>query len=118
MNVFEDSLESLITETSKLISPREFEVLLLIGRGELNKHIAVRLGISDKTATTHRTRLYKKLNIKGCAEIGVLAWRIRDLIPEIKAAIALRVEKSCRAAWEMRLKGRHILVDAGVNSVK
>jgi DNA-binding NarL/FixJ family response regulator len=50
-----------------LLSPREREVLLGVARGETNKEIAARLGISHRTVETHRESLMDKLNIRTIA---------------------------------------------------
>lgn len=53
----------------KSLSPRELEVLRLIGEGLVNKEIARRLGISVTTAQTHRTRIMEKLGLYTVAEL-------------------------------------------------
>src|SRR5207245_10455388 len=45
------------------LSGRERQVLQLVGDGKSTKDIAVHLGISVKTAESHRARLMKKLDI-------------------------------------------------------
>ena len=57
------------------LSPREKEVLLLIGDGLQNKEIAARLGISHKTVEFQKTRLYKKLGVTGAVEAVRFAMR-------------------------------------------
>lgn len=47
------------------LTPREEEVLRLIGSGLSNKEIARQLQISDKTVKTHLHRVYVKLNQSG-----------------------------------------------------
>ena len=49
------------------LSPREVEVLQLIGEGETNKQIAAELGISIKTVEKHRDHLMQKLDIHDTA---------------------------------------------------
>ena len=49
------------------LSPREFEVLKLVGEGKGNKAIAVELGISFKTVDRHRQQLMAKLDIHDTA---------------------------------------------------
>ena len=46
-----------------LLTPREIEVLRLIGEGHRTKEIAFTLGISVKTAVTHRSNIMEKLGI-------------------------------------------------------
>jgi DNA-binding NarL/FixJ family response regulator len=46
-----------------LLTPRELEVLRLIGEGLRTKEIAFALGISFKTAVTHRSNIMEKVGI-------------------------------------------------------
>lgn len=61
------------------LSGRERQVLQLVGEGKTTKDIAGRLGISVKTAESHRTRLMKKLDIHEVASLVRYAIR-RGLI--------------------------------------
>ena len=49
--------------TQAPLTAREREVLVLLAEGLANKEIARKLGISVRTAETHRARLSRKLNI-------------------------------------------------------
>jgi two-component system, NarL family, response regulator NreC len=51
------------------LSEREREVLQLLALGHTNKEIAERLGISIRTAETHRASLMQKLNLSSRAEL-------------------------------------------------
>lgn len=51
------------------LSTREIEVLGLLVAGKRNKDIATLLGINEKTVSTYKSRLLKKLNIKNLAEL-------------------------------------------------
>jgi two-component system response regulator NreC len=51
------------------LSGRERQVLQLVGEGKSTKGIAVHLGISVKTAESHRARLMKKLDIHETASL-------------------------------------------------
>lgn len=57
------------------LSGRERQVLQLIGEGKSTRDIAVHLGISVKTAESHRARLMKKLDIHEIA--GLVRYAIR-----------------------------------------
>jgi DNA-binding NarL/FixJ family response regulator len=61
------------------LSGRERQVLQLVGEGKATKEIAVHLGISVKTAESHRARLMKKLDIHETASLVRYAIR-RGLI--------------------------------------
>lgn len=52
-------------EEEHRLTPREDEILSLIGSGLSNKEIGRRLEISDKTVKTHLHRVYVKLNRSG-----------------------------------------------------
>lgn len=47
----------------KLLSNREMEVACMLARGTQVKAIAIELGLSVKTVSTHRTRLLNKLSL-------------------------------------------------------
>lgn len=51
------------------LSPREEEVLRLTAQGFSNKEIAARLGVSVKTAETHKARAAEKLGLRTRADI-------------------------------------------------
>ena len=46
------------------LSPREFEILILIARGYTNRHAAEELFLSEKTIETYKSRLMTKLQLK------------------------------------------------------
>ena len=58
-----------------LLSSREREVLQLVAEGENTKEIAYTLGVSIKTAETHRQQIMKKLNLHSVAELTRYAIR-------------------------------------------
>ena len=51
------------------LSDREFEILKLIVRGNSAKIIAANLSISDKTVSTYRGRILKKMDMKSTADL-------------------------------------------------
>ena len=55
------------------LTPREHEVLRLLGRGLDNREIARRLGVSIKTVKTHTGRIYEKLMVADRTEAVVAA---------------------------------------------
>ena len=59
----EPSVTSLLHET-ELLTTRERETLQLVAEGHTNSEIASRLGISPRTAETHRTHLMQKLQLR------------------------------------------------------
>jgi two-component system response regulator NreC len=64
----------------RTLSRRERQVLQLVGEGHSTKAIAALLGISVKTADTHRTRLMEKLDIHQTA--GLVRYAIRSGLVE------------------------------------
>ena len=52
-----------------VLTRREREVLQLLAEGRANKAVAKLLGISVKTAETHRARIMRKLRMKSLAEL-------------------------------------------------
>ena len=63
---------------TKLLTPRETQVIRLIAEGETTKEIAQLLQISFKTAVAHRTNIMTKLNIHNLA--GLVRYAIRQNI--------------------------------------
>ncbi|MGV6827996.1 MAG: response regulator [Flavobacteriales bacterium] len=53
----------------KKLSSREIEVLNLLSRGKRNKEIAETLHINEKTVSTYKTRLLKKLKVDNLADL-------------------------------------------------
>lgn len=66
--MFDDTKKS----TSKLykkLSTREVEVLKLLSSGKKNKEIALELDINEKTVSTYKARLFKKLNVNNLVDL-------------------------------------------------
>jgi DNA-binding NarL/FixJ family response regulator len=57
------------------LTPREREVLGLIGKGLSNKRIALELGLSEKTIKTHVSHLLAKLGVQDRTQAAVHALR-------------------------------------------
>ncbi len=56
-----------------ILSPRELQVLVLLSSANSNKEIAEALGITEGTAKSHVTNLFKKLGVTGRMEAVNLA---------------------------------------------
>ena len=52
------------------LTPRELEVLQHILGGAINRQIAEKLSISEKTVKAHRGKIMHKLNVSSAAELG------------------------------------------------
>jgi NarL family two-component system response regulator LiaR len=72
-------VESLAAESHEepldRLTPREQEVLVLIGRGFPNKLIARELGLSEKTVKAHVSRVLAKLEVSDRTQAAVIAVR-------------------------------------------
>ena len=66
--------ENIEMENIKLLSKREYEVLVLLSEGHNNKSIGEKLFISEKTVKNHITQIYKKLKVKGRVQATIFAY--------------------------------------------
>jgi len=57
----------------ELLTPREHEILRYVITGMLNKKIALKLDIAEKTVKVHRGRMMEKLRVNSVAELVRLA---------------------------------------------
>jgi DNA-binding NarL/FixJ family response regulator len=62
------------------LTPRQREVLQLLTEGKSNKEIGAALGMTTKTAETHRTHIMAKLNLHSMSEL--VRYAIRNRIIE------------------------------------
>lgn len=51
------------------LSPREMEVLQLLLEGKLSKHIAQELNLKITTVSTHKTRIFEKMQVTNIIEL-------------------------------------------------
>ncbi len=72
-----------VTEGDELeeLTPREREVLTLVGRGLSNGEIADELVLSPLTAKTHVARLFAKLDARDRAQLVVIAYETGLVVP-------------------------------------
>jgi FixJ family two-component response regulator len=66
------------------LTPREREVLLEVVHGRLNKEIAARLGIHERTVKLHRTAITRKVGVHSTAQLATLAREAR--LDELEAS--------------------------------
>ena len=70
-----------ITRENPVLTPREREIVQLVAEGRSTKELADRLGISPKTAETHRSNLMRKLNLYSVSEVVRYAIRNKCVEP-------------------------------------
>jgi DNA-binding CsgD family transcriptional regulator len=58
------------------LTPRELEVLRLLGHGRTNREIARTLFMSEKTASVHVTHILRKLDLKNRVQAAAVAVRL------------------------------------------
>lgn len=102
-------------DTPKL-SPRQLEILHLLGQGLDNRAMAARLGLSIKTIETHLTRLYRQLNVQSRLEAAnyvhqhpelIVPLAQKQVVPQVIASTAdkpviLVVDDSQRYRQQLR----------------
>jgi DNA-binding CsgD family transcriptional regulator len=64
------------TPHARRLTPRETEVLHLLAQGHTNKQVAHQLGITPKTAETHRAHIIAKLDLHSIS--GLVRYAIRQ----------------------------------------
>ena len=63
------------------LSAREREVVLMLAEGLTNKEVAKRLFLSVKTVETYRSRVMKKHQLRGRAELFSFAKQLGESLP-------------------------------------
>lgn len=64
-----------VAPTGVDLSPREREVLSLVRAGLVNKQIARRLGITDRTVKSHLTSIFQRIGVRDRTQAAVWAER-------------------------------------------
>jgi DNA-binding NarL/FixJ family response regulator len=68
------------TRPGKRLTPRERQIVQLLAEGQSNKEVAVVLGISTRTAETHRAGVLRKLSLDSLASL--VRYAVRNKIIE------------------------------------
>ena len=71
-----------VLERVRRLTSRETEVFALVVTGLLNKQIAAKLGIAEKTVKVHRARVMEKMQAGSVAELVRLADRAGVVVPK------------------------------------
>jgi DNA-binding NarL/FixJ family response regulator len=70
------------------LTPRELEVLRLVGAGNANKRIATDLGISERTARTHVSNILRKLGLSSRTQAAL--WAVGEGLADVSPGRELR----------------------------
>ncbi|MFC1925332.1 response regulator [Chloroflexota bacterium] len=72
-------LNSVKTEVAEQLTPREVEVLRMVGKGTSNREIALKLGVSTRTVKGHLVNIFSKMKVHSRTEATLSALK-RGLI--------------------------------------
>lgn len=69
IDAYQEKASAAVTDRYDMLTSRERQVLQLVVEGHSNARIANRLGISPRTAETHRANLMRKLHLRTHADL-------------------------------------------------
>jgi len=64
-------------DSLKLLTPRETDVLQMVGEGYSSKEIAQSFNLSVRTIDAHRSNIMRKLNLRGATDMTRLAVKLK-----------------------------------------
>lgn len=71
--------DSELAERIARLTPQQFRVLQMVAEGRLNKQIADRLGIQERTVKAHMSEIFAKLEVRNRTQAGI-AFRRLELV--------------------------------------
>jgi DNA-binding NarL/FixJ family response regulator len=77
---------AVITPGRNRLTPREREIVQLLAEGKSTKEVAVALGLSVKTAETHRSNIMRKLQLHSVSDLVLYAVR-NNIVHVVPAGI-------------------------------
>ena len=72
--------KAVVDQTNERLTAREREIVQLLAEGKSNKEVAGALGVSIRTAETHRATILRKLRLESLA--GLVRYAVRNRIIE------------------------------------
>lgn len=75
--------ERAVYDGAARLTPRELEVVTLVGEGRANKEIARELGISERTARTHVSGALRKLQLTSRTQLAL--WAVGERLVSVDA---------------------------------
>jgi DNA-binding NarL/FixJ family response regulator len=75
-----------VTVGRNRLTPREREIVQLLAEGKSTKEVAVALGLSVKTAETHRSNIMRKLQLHSVSDLVLYAVR-NNIVHVVQAGI-------------------------------
>jgi DNA-binding NarL/FixJ family response regulator len=72
--------------THSRLTPREREIVQLLAEGKSSKEVAVALGLSVKTAETHRSNIMRKLELHSVSDLVLYAVR-NNIVQVVRPAV-------------------------------
>jgi DNA-binding NarL/FixJ family response regulator len=72
------------TRSAAALTPRELDVVALVGEGRANKEIARQLGIGERTARTHVSNVLHKLGLSSRTQLAL--WAVGERLVSVEAS--------------------------------
>ena len=72
------------TRSAAALTPRELDVVALVGEGKANKEIARQLGIGERTARTHVSNVLHKLGLTSRTQLAL--WAVGERLVSVEAS--------------------------------